>query len=110
MLLDLQRILLGGTRLIGAIRDYTDPTTVTTWKSKKDFSRGGLVGFGMASNFQPRVSLTKFTQVSFSISMFCPVLTASPSRQSRRSTTPEKGASMVISIFIDSKIINVSLA
>ena len=38
MLLDLQRILLGGTRLIGAIRDYTDPTTVTTWKSKKNFS------------------------------------------------------------------------
>lgn len=106
MLLDLQWILLGGIRLIGAIRDYTDPTTITTWKSKRTFSRG-LIGLGVASNFQP--SLTKFTQVSVSISMFCPVLTASPSRQSRRSTTPEKGASMVISIFIDSKIINVSL-
>ena len=64
MVLDLQRILLGGTRLIGAIRDYTDPTTVTTWKSKKNFSRGGLIGLGMASNFHPRVSLTRFTQVS----------------------------------------------
>ena len=66
MLLDLQRILLGGTRLIGVIRDYTDPTTITTWKSKRTFSRGGLIGFGMASNFQPRVSLTRFTQVSVS--------------------------------------------
>jgi hypothetical protein len=55
MLLDLQWILLGGTRLIGAIRDYTDPTTITTWKSKRTFFRV-LIGFGMASNFQPRVS------------------------------------------------------